>query len=78
MKLRENVDLLKFLTAVKACSGEVLYKTAEGDVLNLKSQLSQYIFLAVLISPDNKLPEGKIVCDNGEDIAVLMAYLAQE
>lgn len=75
MTMKEDANLLAFMNAAKACTGEVFYKTDEGDILNLKSQLSQYIFLASAMAGKSKLPEGKIVCENSEDISVLLPYL---
>lgn len=76
MKLKKEAKLVDFLQAAQHCLGEIYYKTTEGDVLNLKSQLSQYIFLAALSSgKDTLLPEGEIVCDLPEDIDALGRFL---
>lgn len=76
MKLKNNVSLVDFLRAAQQCSGEVLYKTDEGDVLNLKSQLSQYIFLAALSSDHiSVLPQGQIHCENEGDYQLLADHL---
>lgn len=79
MKLKQCSDLAGFLNTVKMCRGEVYYHTTEGDILNLKSQLSQYLFLAVL-SSKNTVPaisEGEIVCANSTDYAQLSAFLQE-
>ena len=47
MKLKENADLPAFLSQVKKCGGDVFLETQEGDSLNLKSTLSQYIFVSL-------------------------------
>ena len=76
MKLKTEATLVEFLQAAKQCRGEVLYKTTEGDVLNLKSQLSQYIFLAALASDkQTPLPNGEIVCDDETDYQILLPFL---
>lgn len=46
MKLKENFDLVSFFENIKKCSGEVIFVSDQGDRLNLKSQLSKYIFIA--------------------------------
>ena len=76
MKLKPNISLAEFLQAANRCSGEVYYKTTGGDVLNLKSQLSKYLFLAAL-SADTTLPiaDGEVVCDIALDYDVLSPYL---
>lgn len=76
MKPKTDIKLVDFLKAAKTCNGEVYYKTTEGDVLNLKSQLSQYIFLAALASgKDNPLPNGEIFCDDEADYQLLSGFL---
>lgn len=76
MKLKTDIKLVDFLKTARLCNGKVCYKTAEGDVLNLKSQLSQYVFLAVLASDkDNPLPNGEISCENGADYSLLIDFL---
>ncbi len=44
-KLKKDTDLAKFLIAVKACKNDVFFDSNEGDILNLASTLSQYVFL---------------------------------
>lgn len=76
MKLKKEAKLVDFLQAAQYCLGEVYYKTTEGDVLNLKSRLSQYIFLAALSSgKDALMPEGEIICDSPEDMETLRRFL---
>lgn len=53
MKLKENADLPAFLRQVKKCGGDVFLETQEGDSLNLKSTLSQYIFVS--LAPEIRL-----------------------
>ena len=76
MKLRLDVSLPEFLRSVDDCIGEVLYSTPEGDHLNLKSQLSKYIFLAAADKKDSvMLLPGQIVCSESADIDRLSSYL---
>jgi len=77
MKLHNNVSLIAFLQTARQCSGEVCYKTNEGDVLNLKSQLSQYIFLAALSAgKESVMPDGVIVCELESDYEILKEFLS--
>lgn len=48
MKLKGNIDFSEFFRTVQTCSGEVLLVTPEGDQLNLKSTLSQFVFAAAI------------------------------
>lgn len=74
LHLNENADLFQFLNAVKQCRQDVLFKTAEGDVLNLKSTLSQYLFAA--ISDKASLLGNSTICCAKEDAKKLKLYCA--
>ncbi len=49
--LRTDIEITKFLMQIKKCHGEVYYETIEGDVLNLSSALSQYVFCSIARQP---------------------------
>lgn len=74
MKLRKEISYVKFLQQVRQCNGEVLFKTLSGDRLNLKSALSEYIFIAAATSP-NLIENGVIECLDKGDYALLSEYL---
>ena len=46
MKVQNITDIEKFFEVVDGCAGKVELVTGEGDRLNLKSKLSQYVSLA--------------------------------
>ena len=46
MKVSNIKDIDKFFEVVDSCNGKVELVTGEGDRLNLKSKLSQYVSLA--------------------------------
>lgn len=48
MKLLDDINLADFFRKVQTCRGEVLLVTSEGDRLNLKSALSQFVFAAAI------------------------------
>lgn len=48
MNLKSDINLSDFFQAVHTCRGEVLFETPEGDQLNLKSALSQFVFTAAV------------------------------
>ncbi len=77
MRLKENIDYSVFLKTVQKCQGEVLLVTSEGDQLNLKSTLSQFIFAAA-ISGKLRLSEGRLKLENGEDILLLETFTVTE
>lgn len=50
MKIRKVKEVNEFLEAVNKCKGEVWLESLEGDRLNLKSTLSQYVAIGALLS----------------------------
>lgn len=77
MRLKDNVSPADFLQRVDQCTGEVLYKTREGDILNLKSQLSKYLFLIAVNAPETAaLSHGEIICGPG-DYEILKLFFEQ-
>ena len=73
MKLKENADVVAFLKKVKECRGEVYFVTDEGDRLNLKSTLSQYM-CALLVNQKEILGRSRIECSE-EDGRCLAEFL---
>lgn len=66
MKLIANIDVQTFFKVIAQCNGDVFFHSEEGDHLNLKSTLSQYIF-AVIESGGKLLTSGEIICTNVKD-----------
>ena len=60
MKVSNIKDIDKFFAVVDSCEGRVELVTGEGDRLNLKSKLSQYVSLANIFS-NGEIPELEIV-----------------
>lgn len=78
MKLKKDTSLPDFLRAVAQCKDDVYFKTTQGDVLNLKSELSKYIFLAAAVSQTGSvLPLGYIECSSRKDEELLVEYISQ-
>lgn len=73
MKLKSNINVPDFLQAVQVCTGEVFFITPEGDHLNLKSALSQFIFTAVIAGQLQKL-DGCITAQDPQDEILLSQY----
>lgn len=71
--LREHIDVMEFLDKVNLCRGEVTLVSLEGDILNLKSELSKFALVACM---DKKIVrEGKICCKDPSDYSLLSAYI---
>ena len=64
----------KFFSVVDSCEGRVELVTGEGDRLNLKSKLSQYVSLANIFS-GGEIPELEIVAYVKDDIDKLMSCM---
>ena len=73
MKLKPDVNVPAFLQAVQSCSGEVYFTTPEGDCLNLRSALSQFIFTTAIAGKLQEL-DGNIAFQNPRDEALLRDY----
>lgn len=76
-KLKTNADLSEFLKQAGRCEGKVVFLTAEGDCLDLKSLLSAYAFSAMAGRPD-MLARGCVDCARQEDLELLAPFLKQE
>ncbi len=75
MQMKEQILLRDFLRDVQKCQGDICFQTRGGDILNLKSKLSEYIFLAAAVSTWDLLSGGEILLANAADRAVLEDYL---
>ena len=76
MKVTNITNIDKFFEVVDSCKGKVELVTGEGDHLNLKSKLSQYVSLANIFS-SGEIPELEIVAYEHEDIQKLMLFMMQ-
>ena len=74
MKIKSINNVEKFFEVVDSCKGRVELVTGEGDRLNLKSKLAQYVSLANIFS-NGEIPELEIVAYKKEDIDKLMDYM---
>lgn len=74
MKLKKTANPAEFIRAAKKCGHDLYFETEEGDRLNLKSTLSDYIFAASAVDRDF-LERGEIVCEDEEDYKVIADYI---
>lgn len=77
MKIYNIKNIDKFFEVVDGCKGRVELVTTEGDRLNLKSKLSQYVSMAKLFS-DGSIGELELIAYEPEDITKLMNYMMSE
>lgn len=74
MYLNDNIDVKNFFETLSKCSGEVTLHTAEGDILNMRSALSQFIFM-VDFAKQQLLSNATVICSNSEDYKLLENFL---
>ena len=74
MKVKNITDVEKFFEVVGQCKGRIEMVTSEGDRLNLKSKLSQYISLMKIFS-DQVIDEIEIIASEPEDLNKLLEYM---
>ncbi len=75
MKLYNVEDPQELLNLIDTCEGKVELITSEGDRLNLKSKLCQYVALANIFTSAANIPELEIVAYEPEDVEKLMDYM---
>ena len=77
MKVQNIKNIDKFFQVVDACKGKVELVTGEGDRLNLKSKMSQYVSMANIFS-NGEIPELEIIAYEREDIDKLIEFMMNE
>lgn len=78
MKLTHIHDIEKFFQVIDSCEGKVELVTGEGDRLNLKSKLSQYISLANIFSVKEDIPELELVAYDPADVRKLIDFMVNQ
>ena len=74
MKVQNITNIDKFFEVIDTCQGKVELVTGEGDRLNLKSKLSQFVSMAKIFS-NGEIPEMEIVAYEAEDVMKLMNFM---
>lgn len=74
MKFNNITNIEKFFQVVDSCKGKVELVSEEGDRLNLKSKLSQYVSLAKIFS-DGTIDGLEIIAYEPEDVDKLMEFM---
>ncbi len=74
MKVQNITNIEKFFEVVDNCKGRVELVTGEGDRLNLKSKLSQYVSMANIFS-NGEIPELEIIAYEPEDTERLIQFM---
>ena len=74
MKVTNIRNIEGFFNTVDSCKGRVELVTGEGDRLNLKSKLCQYVSMANIFS-NGEIPELEIIAYEREDIDKLISFM---
>ena len=76
MKIQNISDVEKFFQVIDQCKGTIELVSAEGDRINLKSKLSQYLSMASIFS-NGYINELELVAHEPEDVERLITYMYQ-
>ena len=74
MKITNISNVEAFFKVVDQCTGKVELVTGEGDRLNLKSKLCQYVSLANIFS-NGEIPELEVIAHEPEDVNRLVTFM---
>ncbi len=74
MKIQNITDVETFFKVVDECKGAVELVSPEGDRINLKSKLSQYLSMATIFS-QGYIKELELVAHEKEDVDRLIEYM---
>ena len=74
MKVTNIKNIEGFFNTVDSCKGKVELVTGEGDRLNLKSKLCQYVSMANIFS-NGEIPELELIAYEREDIDKLINFM---
>ena len=77
MKFYGLTDIEGFFKVVESCKGTVELVTSDGNRINLKSRLCQYISFAKITAGENGIPEMEIVASDPEDRLKLIIYMIE-
>ncbi len=79
MKISNIKDTEAFFKIIDSCSGKVELVTGEGDRLNLKSKLSQFVSLANILNADETtIPELELIAYEPEDAKRLLEFMISQ
>ena len=74
MKILNITDPESFFSALDKCEGEIFLISSEGDRVNLKSKLCQYIALTSMFT-EAKIDSLEIEISNPNDLPLIVDYL---
>ena len=75
MKIQNVTNVNEFFELVNKCKGSVELVSKDGDRLNLKSKLTQYVSLANIFSSERMIREIDLVVSDPEDVQRFLNYM---
>lgn len=75
MKLFKIKNVDRFFEIIDSCTGKVELVSQEGDRINLKSKLAQYVAIAKIFSNDDIVNELELIAYNQEDVMKLINFI---
>ena len=76
MKIKNITNPQRFFEVLNECTGRVELVTSEGDRLNLKSTLCQYIALTQMFK-DARIDDVDLIVSEPEDFVRLMNFIVK-
>jgi hypothetical protein len=76
MKIKNITNPQRFFEVLNECKGRVELVTSEGDRLNLKSTLCQYIALTQMFK-DARIDDVDLIVSEPEDFVRLMNFIVK-
>lgn len=76
MKIQNITDVDKFFKVIDECKGTVELVSPDGDRINLKSKLAQYVSIASIFA-NGYIRELDLVAHEKEDIERLIRFMYQ-
>lgn len=77
MDIKGIINLKEFFKAVLQCQGEVELITGDGDKLNLRSTLCQYIAITQMFDDDNNI-EWELSLSEPSDYEILKPFIVRK
>ena len=78
MKITNIKDTDAFFKVIDSCEGTVELITNEGDRLNLKSKLSQFVSLANIFQAEESIPELELIAYEPDDAKRLLEFMINQ
>ena len=76
IKVTNIKDIASFFEKIKLCKGDVLLCTENGDKINLKSKICQYIALSTMFD-DPEIRDTELILTEPQDVLEIIDFLVR-